>query len=145
MKPDDAARVTSFVNVSPHDAFEVFTQQIDTWWRHGPRFRFGGQERGVLRFEAGRSERLVESFAGDRAFEVGRVLVWEPGQRLVFEWRGRDFAPDECTEVEVRFEPRDGGTQLSLEHRLGELGREAPCAARPGRLGFQRHDRPVVG
>lgn len=43
--------------------------------------------------------------------------MWEPPSRLVFEWRGQNFGPDERTEVEVRFESRQGGTQVTLEHR----------------------------
>lgn len=41
--------------------------------------------------------------AADEIFELGRILVWEPGKRLVFLIGGRDFA-DEWTEVEIRFE-----------------------------------------
>jgi hypothetical protein len=29
------------------------------------------------------------------------VTVWEPQVRLVFEWRAKNFAPAEKTEVEV--------------------------------------------
>ncbi|MCY1016237.1 SRPBCC domain-containing protein [Pyxidicoccus sp. MSG2] len=115
----DRARVTTFVAVSPLDAFEVFTQETDLWWKKGPRFRFGGARNGVLRFEGRAGGRLFESFddADERAFEVGRVLVWEPGARLVFEWRARAFVPGEITEVEVRFEEASGGTRVTLEHR----------------------------
>jgi len=76
------------------------------------RFRFGGQ--GTLRFEG--SKRLVEAFEGKER-EIGKVLVWEPGARLVFEWRAVNFVPGEVTEVEVRFEASNDGTQVSLEHR----------------------------
>jgi len=112
MSLPDRARVTTFVAVDPSDAFEVFTAEIDLWWKRGRRFRFGGQ--GALRFEGGR---LVETRSSGGEFEVGRVLAWEPGARLVFEWRGSNFGPGEITEVEVRFEGMNGGTQVSLEHR----------------------------
>jgi len=114
MKPADRVRVTTVVAVNPRDAFEVFTDEIDRWWRRGPRFRDG-----TLRFEGGPEGRLVEiSDEGPGAvFEVGRVLAWEPGSRLQFEWRGRNFAPDEVTEVEVLFEPTGSGTRVTLEHR----------------------------
>jgi uncharacterized protein YndB with AHSA1/START domain len=48
---------------------------------------------------------------------VGRVKVWEPPQRLVLTWRALNFAPDEHTEVEVRFEPSGTGTQVTVQHR----------------------------
>lgn len=118
MKPRDTVKVTSFVAVAPEVAFEVFTEETDLWWRRGPRHRFGGQRPGVLSFEPGVGGRLFEAYDdGADVFEVGRVLVWEPGARLVFEWRIRNFAPGECTEVEVRFEPAEGGTSVILEHR----------------------------
>lgn len=115
----DRARVTAFVAVAPERAFDVFTRETDLWWRRSPRFRFGGARRGTLSFEAGEGGRLFEAFSdapGD-VFEVGRVLVWEPGARLVLEWRLTNFAPGERTEVEVLFEPARGGTQVTIEHR----------------------------
>lgn len=50
------------------------------------------------------------------AFELGEVRVWEPPVRVVFEMRGRDFKPDERTEVEVRFEPTQDGTRVTVHH-----------------------------
>ena len=117
--PGDRARATTFVAVDPLDAFEVFTEETELWWRRGPRFRFGGKRRGTLTFEPGPGGRLFEAFsdAPTDVFEVGRVLVWEPGARLVMEWRLTNFAPGERTEVEVRFEPTNGGTMVTVEHR----------------------------
>jgi uncharacterized protein YndB with AHSA1/START domain len=76
------ARVTTVVEVDPADAFEVFTREIDAWWKRGPRYRSGS---GTLRFEGGPGGRLVEAQDGGE-LEIGKVLVWEPGERLVFEW-----------------------------------------------------------
>ncbi len=119
MKSTDRAKITTFVAVDPADAFDVFTREIDLWWKRGPRWRFGGARRGTLTFEPGAGGRLFEAFDDGPAdvFEVGRVQVWEPGARLVFEWKIRNFAPGEKTEVEVLFERVDGGTQVTLEHR----------------------------
>ena len=116
-RPGDRARVTTFVKVSPQDAFEVFTEEIDAWWRRGPRFR--GARPSVLRFEGGAAGRLVETFddASGEVFEVGRVLAWDPGAHLSFEWRGKNFGPDEITEVDVLFEQMNEGTQVTIEHR----------------------------
>jgi uncharacterized protein YndB with AHSA1/START domain len=55
--------------------------------------------------------------------EAGRVTLWEPPTRLVFDWRNLNFAPDEKTEVEVRFEAIGDGTRVTVEHRGGHPAR----------------------
>ena len=110
------ARVTTFVAVSPKDAFEVFTDEIDRWWGQGPRYR-AAKGAGVLSFRADPARALVETYADGEVREIGRVLVWRPSERLVFEWRNSNFAAHEVTEVEVLFEGRSGGTRVTLEHR----------------------------
>jgi uncharacterized protein YndB with AHSA1/START domain len=118
--PGDKARVGLLVAVRPEVAFRIFTEEIDLWWKRGPRFRFGGRTPGVLHFEPGPGGRLFEAFgegAGARVQEAGRIQVWEPPSRLVFEWRNANFAPAETTEVEVRFEPSATGTYVTVEHR----------------------------
>lgn len=117
MSKPDSVRVTTFVAVDPDAAFEVFTRETDLWWKQGPRFRFGARRVGVLGFEGGEGGRLTERFDDGPAFDIGTVLTWEPGARLVFEWRARNFAPDQKTVVEVRFVPKNGGTEVVLEHR----------------------------
>jgi uncharacterized protein YndB with AHSA1/START domain len=105
----DCIAVTTIVEVAPAAAFEIFTAEVDAWWRRGPRFR---RSDGPMRFEPGPGGALYEG-----ATELGRVLAWEPPARLVFTWRGADFAPDESTEVEVRFDPDPRGTRVSVQHR----------------------------
>src|SRR3569833_1703035 len=90
MTVGDRATVCVLVKVPQVTAFNVFTQEIDLWWRKGPRFRFGRQP-GALTFEPSLNRRLFESFtsgSGTHVHEVGRVTVWEPPARLVFTWRG---------------------------------------------------------
>jgi hypothetical protein len=123
----DRARVTTVVAVDPARAFALFTDEIDAWWRRGPRFRFLRSAEGVLRFEGQAGGLLLEAGAGE-TWEVGRVTVWEPAARLVFDWRLPSFAPHETTEVEVRFEPVAGGTRVTIEHRgFDALPREHPA------------------
>lgn len=119
-RPGDKARVTVQVGVDPAVAFEVFTAETDLWWRRGPRYRMAGKSPGALQFEPGPGGRLFERIdapSGPRVVEIGRVKVWEPPARLVFEWRNMNFAPDEKTEVEVLFERSEGGTRVTVEHR----------------------------
>src|SRR5439155_17779934 len=69
----DAVTVTTCVAVDPTTAFTVFTDEIDRWWRRGPRYRFVDGH-GTLAFTEGR---LVERGPAG-SHEVGRVLQWEP-------------------------------------------------------------------
>jgi uncharacterized protein YndB with AHSA1/START domain len=116
--PGDQARVTVWVDAPPAMAFEVFTQQIDLWWRRGLKYRHFGGERALIAIEPHEGGRVFESKGGDGPVQtIGRVLVWQPPGRLRFEWRLSNFAPGERTEVEVLFEPasRDG-TQVTVTH-----------------------------
>ena len=116
----DQARVTVLVEVEPAFAFQIFPEEIDRWWRRGLRYRALGSRQGTLHLEPGVGGRLFESsgVGGDTELrETGRVTVWEPPHRLTFEWRAVNFAPGECTEVEVEFEPTRSGTRVTVTHR----------------------------
>jgi uncharacterized protein YndB with AHSA1/START domain len=117
--PGDCATVTVFVGVSPDIAFDVFTREIDLWWRQGPRYRIAGRQRGQLNFEAGIGGRLFETVAlpsGTQTFEVGRVTAWDPPGLLELEWRGVNYKPGEKTLVAVRFAPSGSGTLVTVRH-----------------------------
>lgn len=116
----DAARVSILVAVEPAAAFEIFTTEIDQWWRRGPKYRIAGSRRGVMILEPQLGGRLFESYdsaAGPKVVETGRVTAWEPPARVVFEWRTSNFAPNEKTEVEVTFAASPSGTQVTVTHR----------------------------
>jgi uncharacterized protein YndB with AHSA1/START domain len=118
--PGDEARASVHVRVDPQLAFELFTEDIDQWWKRGIAYRVSGKHRGIMHIEAGEGGRLFESYdAGGttKVVQTGTVMVWDPPHRLVFEWRGVNFAPGERTEVEVLFEPKRGGTMVKLTHR----------------------------
>lgn len=115
----DQASASVLVRVPPHEAFRIFTEEIDAWWRAGLRYRIG-KSRSVVHLEPKLGGRLFESFAkGDRETveETGRVTVFEPPTRLVLAWRAVNFAPDESTEVEVLFAPSPSGTLVTVCHR----------------------------
>lgn len=104
------------VKASPERAFAAFVEEIGDWWR--PNMLFQTTPRpGRLAFEAGEGGRLIETRAGDKVFEIGRIRVWEPPRRLVFSWRQANFPPDLHTEVEVGFEAVGAETRVSVEHR----------------------------
>lgn len=105
------------VPADPLRAFEAFTQEIALWWRPSSLFAVTPRGDGKLAFEPGVGGRLFTTIEGDREFEIGRISVWQPGERLVFSWRQASFKPEQATEVEVRFEPVGDETRISIEHR----------------------------
>ncbi len=115
----DEATVTVLVQVAPEEAFRVFTEEIDLWWRRGLRYRIG-RGRSVLCVEPRLGGRLFETFERDgeeRVVQTGQVTTWDPPRRLVLSWRAVNFAPSESTEVEVIFAPSPSGTRVTLHHR----------------------------
>jgi len=105
------------VPADPVRTFEVFTQEIALWWQPSGLFRIGASGDGRLAFEPGVGGRLYTTFDDGSTFEIGRVLVWEPGERLVFAWRQASFSAEQSTEVEVCFEAVGEETRVSIEHR----------------------------
>jgi uncharacterized protein YndB with AHSA1/START domain len=117
MTPSVRKSVT--VEADQKRAFDVFTDRHGTWWPSTYHIGTSDYETAV-----------IEPFAGGRWFERGvdgteadwgRVLVWEPPQRLVLAWQitpDFQFDPDLATEIEVRFEPiGPNQTRVDLEHR----------------------------
>jgi uncharacterized protein YndB with AHSA1/START domain len=105
-------------------AFELFTEGIGRWWPLAT--HSVGQEQAETCF--------FEGWAGGRIFEVkkdgsqaewGRVLAWEPPDRVTFQWYPRR-GPDSAQEVTVTFSERPGGTAVELVHTgwetLGDQG-----------------------
>lgn len=110
--------VSTVVRADPEGAFRAFTEDIDLWWKHGPRFRVHAERESTMRLEprVGGSFLEVYDAETDDAFEIGKVLVWAPPERIAFEMGGRDFKPEERTEVEVRFEAVERGTRITVHH-----------------------------
>lgn len=119
------------VRATPERAFAVFVGEIGDWWRPSGLFQTTPRGPGRLAFEPEAGGRLTETLANGKVFEIGKVLAWEPPERLVFSWRQANFPPDLKTEVEVRFEAVGDETRVSVEHR-GFDQVPAPSAARHG-------------
>jgi uncharacterized protein YndB with AHSA1/START domain len=112
-----AVIVSIRVGASPLRAFAAFTEEIGEWWRSNPLFRLTPRGDGHLRFEPGEGGRLVAMLADGEEFEIGRITVWQPGERLALTWRQATFGPDQSTELDVRFEPVGSETRVTIEHR----------------------------
>ena len=133
----DRARISVAVEVPQDEAFSIFTEQIDRWWRHGLKFRHSESHSSIIRIEPRLNGRLFESFeSGDaaRVIEVGRVHIWEPPHRLSFTWRNANYSADEQTDVEVTFAPSTAGTLVTVTHS-GLAALRADHPARHGNAG----------
>jgi hypothetical protein len=72
MTQAEVARVTTVVAVDPAAAFEVFTAEIGSWWKSGPRYRFDPEKNGTMRFEAeGAGTRLTVEHRGWESIRPG--------------------------------------------------------------------------
>jgi uncharacterized protein YndB with AHSA1/START domain len=132
----DQARISVAVAVPPPLAFDIFTTEIDQWWRRGIKFRHFGSRGGFIRIEPQVGGRLFESFGDEReahVIEVGRVQVWEPPRCLKFTWRNANFTANEQTEVQVDFAATASGTLVTVTHS----GLSALRPDHPARHGLQ--------
>ncbi len=117
---DAPIRKTIVVATSAERAFEVFTEEMSTWWPLASKHIGQADAKTVV----------MEPFVGGRWFEQGvdgsecdwgRVRIWDPPQRLVLSWEISGHwrhDPSIQTEVEVRFSAEGGSTRVDLEHRL---------------------------
>jgi uncharacterized protein YndB with AHSA1/START domain len=109
------------VDAPQERAFYAFAQQMTSWW---PRqYTWSGEHLGHIVLEPEAGARWYEKGGnGEEHPDWGKLLVWEPGERLVLSWQiGTDRQPEtdpsHASEVEVRFSENDGGTRVDLEHR----------------------------
>ena len=130
MSSTDSVSAATIVATDPETAFAIFTEEVDAWWKLGPRFRGAGS---TLSFEPGEGGRLIQTDPGGGEFEVGRISVWKPGDRLVMSWRNSNFEPGQITEVEVQFAAAGSGTRVTVLHR----GWDALPADHPARHGLE--------
>lgn len=119
MIPGDQVRATVTVATAPAEAFRLFTEEVDLWWRRGLKYRHFAGEHAIVAIEPREGGRVFEQLGADGPVHVlGEVLEWRPGERLVFEWRLVNFAPGERTVVEVDFAAAgEGRTRVTVTHR----------------------------
>lgn len=119
----DRTKATIRVAAPREIAFEVFTAEIDRWWRHGRKYRCA--EPSTMALEPRVGGRLTETFeaeGGAKRRVVGEVIEWRPPSKVVLTWRAASFEDaDPSTVVEVTFDRAIGhsgeGTLVTLEHK----------------------------
>jgi uncharacterized protein YndB with AHSA1/START domain len=110
---------TVTVEASREIAFRVFTEKMSAWWPAD--HHIGKSPLVAVVVEPRVSGRWYERGADGSECEWGRVLAWEPPNRIVLAWQlDASFAFDKTfeTELEVRFTSVNATeTRVDLEHR----------------------------
>ena len=112
------------VQVPPARAFAVFAEELGSWWP--AKYSWSGEVLEEIGIEPQQGGLCFERGPHGFRCDWGRVLAWEPPDRLVLAWQispRREPVPDpsKASEVEVSFEgSAGGGTAITLEHRRFE-------------------------
>jgi uncharacterized protein YndB with AHSA1/START domain len=116
------AAVSKVITVeAPRDrAFRVFTEEIGSWWPLED-YTIGSEKAETAVIEPAAGGRWYERGVDGSECEWGRVIAYEPPERVVLawqisaEWR---YDADIESEVEVRFVAEsETRTRVELEHR----------------------------
>jgi uncharacterized glyoxalase superfamily protein PhnB len=108
------------VAVDAPAAFSAFTEEMDRWWVRGPINFFDASRAVAMTCEPGVGGRILEVYdeaAGD-ALELGRITVWQPGERVCWQSSVDDVV------IDVRFDPTDGGTIVRVSATIPAGGAE---------------------
>src|SRR5581483_2764188 len=89
------------IALTPMVAFDVFVEELAA-----------ALIQQGMSLETGPSGRIIQT-----GFEVGRVLSWERGELIRLQWRQASWQTDELTDVEIRLEPVESGTRVTISHR----------------------------
>jgi uncharacterized protein YndB with AHSA1/START domain len=120
---------TEIVVEAPIDrAFQVFTEQMSSWWHPDHHILEG--ELAEMVFELRVGGHIYDRGVDGSECRWARVLAYEPPRLVTFSWDiGTDWKletdPERTSEVEVRFTPEGAErTRVALEHR--NLDRHGP-------------------
>jgi uncharacterized protein YndB with AHSA1/START domain len=114
-------RRTITVAASQQRAFEVFTAGFGSWWPKA--YHIGASDMADFILEPNVGGRWYEVGVDGAQCDTGRVLAYDPPDRVVIAWQLNDqwqYDPDlaHASEVEVRFIPEGPSqTRVELEHR----------------------------
>ena len=132
-------RKTMTVKAPPERAFDVFTEQMLSWWPVGD-YSIGGDKIDRIVFERHAGGRLYEAHRDGTEADWAKVLEWERPSHVKLAWRpASDSAPSGVTELEVRFRADGEGTRIELEHRGWEHLGERAAASRASYEGGWDH------
>lgn len=122
------------VNAPQQHAFDVFVNQIDSWWPRGHHIGKAPLKQSII--EGKLNGRWYATHEDGSESNTGVVRVWDPPRRIVLTWQITatwQFDPNFETEVEVNF-TADGPskTWVDFEHRHLERYGDAAAKLREG-------------
>ena len=120
---DTATAVTEsiVVDAPAERAFQVFTEEMGTWWP--PEHHILEGDLAEMVFEPRVGGRIYDRATDGSECQWARVLAYEPPSRVVFSWDISlawkiETDPAKTSEVEIRFVPEAANrTRVELEHR----------------------------
>jgi SAM-dependent methyltransferase/uncharacterized protein YndB with AHSA1/START domain len=98
-----AATLTATIDLAmdPRGAFDALVEEISL-----------ALENGGLRWTPGPTGHVA-----DRDGTVGQSVGWEPGRRVALRWNPTEWGAPQGAEIELRLDPIDGGTRVTLACR----------------------------
>ena len=134
-------RLSLVVRCSCDAAFRIWTEYTTMWWPAD--HTATGQTDSVVTFEPFVGGRIYERTAAGAEVDWGRIVTWEPPQRLGYLWHLRADRAD-ATDVEITFSRHEEDQcRVEIEHRgwerLGDAGLGRRDANRRGWSGLIPH------
>lgn len=132
----EAVRKTISVEAGKERAFQVFVEQLGSWWPKEYSLLDAEQTDFILEPRVG--GRWYEVGADGTEYDTGRVTAYEPPDRVVVAWHldgawQFDPDPEHASEFEVRFVAEgEARTRVELEHRHFERHGDGAAAVRDG-------------
>ncbi|MGH8929928.1 MAG: SRPBCC family protein, partial [Egibacteraceae bacterium] len=116
----EPVRVSVTVEAPAERAFALFTEGLGSWWPAD--YTWARDTLDTIGIEPRLGGRCFERGPHGFTCDWGRVLAWDPPQRLVLSWQigpRREPEPDpgKASVVEVRFSAGDPSVTVELEHR----------------------------
>ncbi len=110
-------RIQHTLPLPPHEAFDVFVQQMDVWWPRQGVFPYSFAPKSTrpqhIRFEAQAGGRYYETFADGSEYVIGRITAWEPPAHLAYTWR--DPTWQDATSIELHFSAEGEDTRVTYQ------------------------------
>jgi uncharacterized protein YndB with AHSA1/START domain len=127
------------VRVPPARAFDLFTRQMHAWSPTATHTIAASPAVEIV-VEPRVGGRWFERSADRVETEWGKVLAWEPPNRVLLAWQinaAFKYDPDLITELEISFAAEGAGTRVDVEHRdLERLGVDDPRVSEMLRNGW---------